>query len=367
MPTPVLELRDGRYVAVWSENRRSKRKSMGTSDRAVAEARFAQWLLLGGHRGGAAGEAPKALTVAELWTVYDRQHVQVEMAAPETAAYSWKNLEPHFGALSVADIDQTTIDDYEEKRLEGVIGRASVPGTIRREMVVLRAMLNWHAHPERGKKRLLERTDVPAFSLPEESTPRDRWLTTVEVTRLLETAGPGDGEKMSRGYRFLWLALETAARKQAILDLTWARVDFETGMIHYAVPGRKQTKKRRPSVPISARLLPVLKQMKAEATGDLVLGHGGDVWAAVQSLVVRAGLAERQPRSSGQSIKSTGISPHVLRHTAATHMARRGVPLYDIAGVLGNTLAMVEKVYAHHCPGRLRDAVNMISGEGVSL
>jgi hypothetical protein len=30
---------------------------------------------------------------------------------------------------------------------------------------------------------------------------------------------------------------------------------------------------------------------------------------------------------------------------------------------LGNTLAMVEKVYAHHCRGRLQDAVNAISGQ----
>ena len=364
MPTPTLEIRDGRYYALWSENRRSKRKSMGTGDRTIAEQRFAQWLLLGGHREGvtATGEAATALTVAELWSVYDARHVRVEMAAPETAEYSWRNLKPHFGNMPIDQIDQTVIDDYEEKRVDGEIGKPSVPGTIRRELVVLRAMLNWHAAPERGKKRLLDKADLPAFTLPDESSPRDRWLTTVDVERLLAAAAPIEGDRMSRGCRFLWLALETAARKQAILDLTWDRVDFETGMIHYAVPGRKATKKRRPSVPISARLLPVLKQMKAEARGECVLDHGGEVWASIQSLVVRAGLAERQPRGTGQSIKGTGTSPHTLRHTAATHMARRGVPLYDIAGVLGNTLAMVEKVYAHHCPGRLRDAVNMISG-----
>jgi integrase len=366
MPTPTLELRDGRYVAVWSENRRSKRKSMGSANRAVAEQRFAQWLLLGGHRGGATDGGAKALTVAELWSVYDLRHVQVEMASPETAANSWKNLEKHFGALSVSEIDQTTVDDYEEKRLDGAIGKPSVSGTVRRELVALRAMLNWHTHPERGKKRLLERADLPAYSLPDDSPPRDRWLTTTEIAKLMEAAAPADGERLSRGCRFLWLALETAARKQAILDLTWDRVDFETGMIHYAMPGRKQTKKRRPSVPISARLLPVLERAKREATGTLVMDHGGEVWDALQVLVIRAGLAERQTRASGHSMKRTGISPHVLRHTAATHMARRGVPLYDIAGVLGNSLNMVEKVYAHHCPGRLRDAVNMISGQGVT-
>jgi hypothetical protein len=43
-------------------------------------------------------------------------------------------------------------------------------------------------------------------------------------------------------------------------------------------------------------------------------------------------------------------------------MARRGVPLWTIAKVLANTLAMVERVYAKHAPDDLRDAVGMISG-----
>jgi integrase len=324
---------------------------MGTSDRAAAEQRFAQWLLLGGHKGGAVGEAKPSLTVAELWSIYEAKHVPTT-AAPATLRYSWKNLEGHFGKLAVAEIDQTVVDDYEDARLEA----GAKTGTVRRELVTLRAMLNWHASPERGRKRLLEKADVPTFTLPDDSAPRDRWLTTDEIDRLLLASG-GSGVRVQM---FLMIALETAARKQAIYDLTWDRVDFETGMIHFAVPGRAQTKKRRVSVPMSDRL----REWFTAIEGDKgpVLPPGGDVWAAIQSCVIRAGLAPKQKRGTGRALKSTGISPHTLRHTAATHMARRGVPLYDIAGVLGNSLAMAEKVYAHHCPGRLRSAVNSISG-----
>lgn len=356
MPTPVLDTRAGRYYAFWSEGRRSQRKSMGTSDRAVAEQRFAQWLLLGGHKGGAAGEAAPRLTIGELWSVYDKQHIQKNTEAKDTARYSWKNLEPHFGHLSPEQIDEGVVDDYEEARVEGVIGRPSVSATVRREIAAMIACLNWHASPERGKKRLLDPKEIPHIRLPTASDPRDRWLTQDEIKRLFAAAERGT----DRLRMFLWLALETAARKQAILDLTWDRVDFETGMIHYAVPGRRQTKKRRPSVPMSSTLRRVLEPRRA--TSGPVVPQGGDLWAQIQSAVVRASLAERQPRGTGEAIKSTGISPHTFRHTAATHMARRGVPLYDIAGILGNTLAMVERVYSHHCPGRLRDAVNSISG-----
>ena len=364
MPTPILRTADnGTWYAFWSEDRRSRRKSMGTKDHSVAEQRFAQWLLFGGHKGEIAEEGRIALTVAELWSVYDEKHVQKETAAPASIEFAWKNLSVHFGDMRLDQIDQDVVDDYEEKRVEGEIGRIAKPSTVRKELVALRACFNWHASPERGKKRLLDAKDVPAYSLPEESGPRDRWLTMAEIERVLKAASemhPSE-KRMSRGERFLWLALETAARKRAILDLTWDRVDFEVGVIHFAVPDRKETKKRRPSVPISRALLPVLKRMHDERVNDYVMDHGGEVWATVQSIVIRAGLAPKQKIETSEKPKRTGISPHTFRHTAATQMARRGVPLYDIAGILGNSLAMVEKVYSKHCPDRLRAAVNSIS------
>jgi hypothetical protein len=39
-------------------------------------------------------------------------------------------------------------------------------------------------------------------------------------------------------------------------------------------------------------------------------------------------------------------------------MAQAGADLWDIAGILGDTLATVEKTYAHHHPDYLRKAAN---------
>lgn len=45
------------------------------------------------------------------------------------------------------------------------------------------------------------------------------------------------------------------------------------------------------------------------------------------------------------------VVPYTLRHTAATWIVQRGVPLWEIAGFLGHSdTCMVEKHYAHHHP-----------------
>ena len=295
------------------------------------------------------------LTIGDLWAAYEAKHVDRNVAADDTLRFCWKNLAQHFAVLTVYDVSQDTVDAYELKRMKGVIGRPSQQSTIRRELGALRACINWCADP---KRRLLAPEQVPLFDLPPDGEPNDRWLKTPEIERLLAAAGEVSarmGTRMGRGERFLWLGLETAARSEAIRQLTWDRVDFETWTIDYNVPGRKRTKKRRAIVPVSERLRPVLQRMYEERLADdgHVLDSDAEVWSLIKRIAANA--------------KVDDVSPHVLRHTAATHMARRGVPLWLVAKILGNTLAMVERVYAKHCPDDLRSAVDAISGPAPNL
>jgi integrase len=354
MPTPVLRvIPDGTYYAFWSENRRSQRKSMGTRDRAEAEARFAHWLLT--RNSVDIGNPTSAFTVADCWAAYDQRHIQKNVASPDTLRFAWKRLEPHFGHLPAQALDQAAVDAYVAKRLASV-----KEPTIRRELSALVAALNFCAMPA---IKMIPAGSVPKLALPAGGEPRDRWLTTAEMQRLLTAAAAlRRGDRLSRGERFLWLALGTAGRKSAIYDLTWDRVDFETGVVHLDVPGRKRTKKRRASVPMSKELRAVLERAHSERISDLVLDNKGEVWATVQLIAIEAGFGGKRPAVlRSEKPRATGISPHVLRHTAATHMARNGVPLWKIAKVLGNTMAVVERVYAKHCPDDLRDAVGLVS------
>ncbi len=50
----------------------------------------------------------------------------------------------------------------------------------------------------------------------------------------------------------------------------------------------------------------------------------------------------------------------ILRHTAATWMAQKGVLMWEIAGLLGNTVEVVTRTYAKHSPEHLRRATEAI-------
>lgn len=355
---PYLKMADsGIWYVHWTDGRVGKRISTRAKDHAKAAAFLSDWL---SGRGVNEIVGGSAATLAEVWTSYKTLRRGINVYGADLA---WKQLDPHFGKTAASGLSQRLIDDYVAKRISGQIGRAVKPQTAAKELSYLLAAVNLCA-----RKNVIPAAYSRHYDLPERGDPRDRWLRSEEIKAMMKAAARlQKGDRISRGERFLVLALETAARVQALLDLTWDRVDFETGMISLNVPGRRKTKKRRAEVPMSKSLRPFLERAHAERINDLVLDSKLPIWTALQHIAIEAGLAPKQTLRSGKKPTATGISPHVLRHTAATHMARRGVSLFLISKVLGNSVSVVEKVYAKHMPGDLQGAVDRISNGELML
>ena len=195
------------------------------------------------------------------------------------------------------------------------------------------------------KQKLLNANALHVLDpLPPSSPPRSRVLSEAEIDRLFKAA---DHPQRERVRLFLWLALHTAARRTAIQELRWDQVDFDIDVIHYLPDGAVQSRKRKASVPISETLKPVLEEAwtRRISNTSLVIGSGGKINEPLRLVAEKAGVK--------------GVTPHVMRHTAATIMARSGVSIWVIAQVLGNTVEQVEKVYAkwpsqRTCAGRPR-------------
>jgi integrase len=217
-----------------------------------------------------------------------------------------------------------------------------MPGTTRRELGTLQAAVNY-AH---AQGRI---TFAPHVTLPDRPPGKDRWLTRDEVARLLRSARA----TRSSVYLplFILLALYTGARKQAILSLRWPQIDLERGLIDFNPPGRVQSKKRRPIVPISPRLLTFLRHARRRGS-DLgyVLHVNGrrikDVKHGFRAAAARAGLS--------------AVTAHTLRHTCGTWLAQRGVAIWQISGFLGHSSERTSSLYMHHSPDYLKDASNAL-------
>jgi integrase len=236
----------------------------------------------------------------------------------------------------VSDVIPSTCRQYFETRNRSA-------GTVRRELGVLQAAINL-AH-KNGKL-----TRSVAVELPDSPPPRDRWLSRTEAARLLRASRT----KQARLYLplFILIGLYTGRRKETILSLRWTQVDLEGGLIDFETPGRRRTKKGRGKVPIPDKLLHHLKRARRRGSdlGHVLHINGnriGNLKGSFKAACTRAGLLD--------------VSPHTMRHTAATWLMQSGVPLWEAAGFLAMSEKTLREVYGHHHPDHLRNAADALN------
>lgn len=328
----------GVWYVHWRDGRRTKRVSTREKALGAAQAFFGAWLLMEQEEARRPKSAP---TCGELWTTFQAKHERLNSPCLATVNSTWKNLSCAFLSHVPSAVTQDMIDAYAKDRTSGKIGtRPASMATVWRELCTL--LSSWN---QGVKQRLIASTELPVLQLPPPPMARDRWLQQKEFAAILvEAERQREGPRLSRVERFIWLGIETAGRRAALQTLKWGQVDFDTGVIHLNPPGRRQTKKRRSSVPISDELMPVLKRAYAERQSEFVLDDARTINRSLAAVAKAAGVA--------------GVTPHVLRHTLATWLAMNDVSLWKIAGILGNTAEVTEQTYAKHSPEGLRDAIN---------
>src|SRR5262249_21063336 len=252
----------------------------------------------------------------------------------------------YFGDKVLSDVNGTICRTYVKRR--GSIAAA------RRELEDLRAAINHH-------RREGLCSAIVEVVLPEASPARERWLTREEAARLLWAAwhyrevqkGKPTGRRSRQHIaRFILLALYTGTRAGAIcgaaLQPTVGRgwIDVARGVFYRRPEGERETKKRKPPVPLPPELHGHVGRWKRRGPRFAVEWLGEPV-----SSIKKAFRAVAEDAGLGPN-----VTPHVLRHTAATWLMQAGTDPWEAAGFLGMTVETLMNRYGHHHPDYLSDA-----------
>jgi integrase len=166
--------------------------------------------------------------------------------------------------------------------------------------------------------------DVPRVVAPKAGAAKALFYTADELRFIIDMA---EDEKLKD---VLTLLYYTGSRRNVIEWLEASQVDLASGVIHQAKPGERVTKKRRPPIPVDDPVRPVLTR-RMDGRKHL---FGCDMYMPYRTHLETLGFAGR-------------ANPHVMRHTRATLMLMDGVPIYAVARRLGDSVATIEKTYAH--------------------
>jgi integrase len=161
--------------------------------------------------------------------------------------------------------------------------------------------------------------------------------------------------------RFILIALYTGTRASAIAsaspyrDMGHSFVDIDQGIYYRLAIGKRATNKRQTPAPIPPRLLAHMRRWvrRGIVTSHFVEWQGAPVKSVKTGFRHAVGLAGLWGK----------VTPHTLRHTAATWLMQRGVPIWQAAGYIGMSSEMIERTYGHHHPDYMRGAAQAITAK----
>lgn len=318
-------IKDG---SIRTESGRGFLMSTGTEDRAEAES------FLEAHN--LRKMTPVNPRISDL---LDMRMADLKVNRPgrvKNTVYMHNTLRKHLGSFRPEQLLPPILNGFRQEY-------AHVPSMLRSYLVELKTTLLM-------AQRYKQIAEAPYIELPCQSVPRDRYLTREEAERLWNEAGSAHLRL------FIHLALVTGARKGAILDLTWNRVDLVNRRLDFNDPSKQITNKRRPRSPITLETAKLLTDAKQYAESEYVIEYHGkrllDIKKSFKRAALRAGMND--------------VTAHTLKHTAISWLAQRGFSPEKISALTETHPDTVRRHYQKFSPAHLEDEANCL-GEMASF
>jgi len=188
---------------------------------------------------------------------------------------------------------------------------------------------------------------------PKQEKRLPKFLELEQITKLLSTP---DANALlgARDRAMLEVLFSTGVRVSELVDLNFADVDFEGGVIRVRGKGKKQR-----TTPIGPTAMAAIKRyLELRRTDNR--SHTFDQSALFvnkhgQRLSTRSVRRKLDKYLSEAGLDPT-ISPHTLRHSFATHMLANGADLRSVQELLGHQSLLTTQIYTHLTTPRLKAA-----------
>jgi integrase len=256
------------------------------------------------------------------------------------------HLVPAFGHLQLDQVGLLEIAAYKASKLRPEDGTEPLnPKTVNNQLTVLGKSLSLAV--EWGRLRVAPRVGFLRVKKPEID-----FFTFEEAPRVLAGADAGAWHAM------ILCGLRAGLRQSELLELRWDDVDLVQKVLHIRraiYDGVIDTPKGGGprDVPMSDELVTALRALPSRFAGGLV-------WPGEKGANLPKGQVKWPLWRACKRAGLRRVGWHVLRHTFASHLVMRGVPLKAIQELLGHEDIATTMRYAHLAPGVTRDAVLLL-------
>jgi integrase/recombinase XerD len=238
-----------------------------------------------------------------------------------------------------------------EKHISELIKSGLSPRSANRKLSAIRSFLKYLV--DTGQLEVNPAKEIKLLKTPK-SLPK--YLSFEEIESIFETLKSEKGALAFRNLLMVEILYSAGLRVSELIRLKRQNINLETGYLIVEGKGGKQR-----LVPFSEQCAQYLKSWIDEERGKLTgwadrnefifcnrfgkpISRQG-VWKILKKTAEKAGVSDYKNR----------VSPHVLRHSFATHLLNYGFNLKSLQAVLGHSDISTTQIYTHLNQLRLRE------------
>ncbi len=258
------------------------------------------------------------------------------------------SLIPFFGWMPLKAINASHVEQYKARAVASGVSNKTINNRLTVLAKCLRCAHEWYG------------ADLPTIKKLKCTPPTTDYLTVAECDALLSHTH-GQLREM------VFLALRTGMRQGEIRGLQWSSIDWQNRSLAVRHSRCDRSKSlvspksnRERHIPLEADVYEMLFRRK-QGTGYVFTNaqRNGEPFTSHHA-IERLGIICR----TSQMRKVTW---HMLRHTFATQLTLRGVPLTVVKELLGHSSIATTMRYSHVAPAALRSAIELLNPENAVI
>lgn len=262
-----------------------------------------------------------------------------ELDLEQFAAY----LEQHFESMPLAEVEAPMVRSWMVAMKQENIAAAS----IKRKLSALKSFYKY-----RMKQGMQEHTPMQSITAPKLPQRLPVYVEKEQMERLFQLVSFTDDWEGQTDYLVLQLLYQTGMRRAELAALQRNSVDFSRNMLRVLGKGNKE--RFIPLLPVLAKKLqeylhnPACPLVHPSNTTALLLNKTGKPITAdnIYTIVTHyLSMVTTIPKKS----------PHVLRHSFATHLSNNGADLNAIKELMGHSSLASTQIYTHNTIEQLKE------------
>ena len=285
------------------------------------------------------------------------RYLRIEKKYSENTCISYTNDLTAFAQYCERDYEINLLSEINHLHIRSWIVNNITQGiskvSVNRKISSLRSFYKWLI-----KRDLVQNNPMLKISAPKMPKRLPVVIHDINIQKLVEkplltVEGPKDNYKIARDLFIIILLYSTGIRRAELVSLKTTDFDLNRNEVRVVGKGNKMR-----SIPLTEMLIIHIKEyleirLSIEDNGNDALfltDKGNPIYPRMVYEIVTRQLSCLTTLSKK--------SPHVLRHTFATHMLDRGADLNGIKEILGHASLAATQIYTHSSIQKLKDVYN---------